>query len=37
VALGILCNLTNGLGMLSVKEEEGFVLGLAISFWQLPF
>jgi len=30
--VGILSILTNGLEMLSVKEEEGFGLGLAISF-----
>jgi len=32
VALEKLPNLTSGLEMLSVKEEEGFVLGLAICF-----
>ena len=31
-AMGILSNLTNGLEMLSVKEEEDFVLGLTIYF-----
>ena len=36
-ALGILSNLTNGLETLSVEEEEGFVLGLSISFLAASF
>ena len=37
MALGILSNLTNGLEMVSVKEEEGFGVGLAISFLAASF
>ena len=33
----ILSNLTNGLGMLSAKEEEGFALGFSISFLAASF
>jgi len=35
--LGTLSNLTNGLEILSVKEEEGFMLGVAASFLESVF